>query len=364
MRQASSAVTGYELTFTDNGDQVAPDLAAIPDQTIDEGTPLELTVTATDANPLDTLTFILDADNSPDGATIEQIDNNTAIVRWTPSDDDVGQTLDFRVLVTDDGDPVLSDAQSFTVTVDTDEQVSPDLATIPDQTIDQSDSLELTVTATDANAGDTLTFILDADNSPDGATIERIDNNTAIVRWTPSDGDVGQTFDFRVLVTDDGDPVLVDAESFSVTVADLPLRVDLNGSGETGDSELSDFIVGDVGPEGDPVVSSLVPDIEITGATTISGATVRLSAAPDGNAESLSVVTPADGPITASYDPSTRILHAHRRGVRFRVRGCPPHAGLQQHERPSRGHPVGHGHRHRAGRWIDEQPGRRHRGEP
>ncbi len=107
----------YEVDLVDDGPQQSPDLAAIADQTSDVNMQFEFTVTATDPNSRDTLTFTLDPDNRPETATIEQTDNQTAIIRWTPTPLEAGQTFSFRVLVTDDGNSPLSDSEDFSVTV-------------------------------------------------------------------------------------------------------------------------------------------------------------------------------------------------------------------------------------------------------
>lgn len=108
----------YELDLTDNGTPAAPQLAEIDDQSVAAGALMEVLVTATDPNPRDDLTFTLDVDNSPAGATIEQIDEGSAVVRWTPTDADQGQAVSFRVIVTDDGVTPLADTEEFTATVD------------------------------------------------------------------------------------------------------------------------------------------------------------------------------------------------------------------------------------------------------
>ena len=96
---------------------LTPDLAPISDQTLAPGNELEVTVGATDPNSPDTLTYQLDPTKSPAGATIERTSNNTAVIRWTPTTADSGSTVTFRVLVTDNGEPPLSDTEEFQVTV-------------------------------------------------------------------------------------------------------------------------------------------------------------------------------------------------------------------------------------------------------
>ena len=61
--------------------------------------------------------------------------------------------------------------------------------------------------------------MLDADNSPAGATIEKVSNGQAIIRWTPTAADRPGPAEFRVLVIDNGTPALSDVETFMVGVA-------------------------------------------------------------------------------------------------------------------------------------------------
>lgn len=100
-----------------NGVHQSPDLAPIDDQMAAVGEVFEIVVTAIDPNPLDTLTFLLDPDNSPTDAVLEQLGNNTARIRWMPPASALGQDVPFRVLVVDDGDPPLADSEDFLVSV-------------------------------------------------------------------------------------------------------------------------------------------------------------------------------------------------------------------------------------------------------
>lgn len=195
----------------------APNLAPIADTEATAGEEMVVDVTVTDADSSQTLTFALDADNSPDGATIEKTGDNTARIRWTPAAGDLDGSVNFGVVVTDNGLPPLSDAESFTVTQ---ANRAPQMESITDQNATEGDELVVQVTATDADSGQTLTFDLDGDNSPTGATIVKTSATTATIRWTPSASDVSnQPTEFRVIVTDDGSAPLGDVEAFEVTVA-------------------------------------------------------------------------------------------------------------------------------------------------
>lgn len=190
--------------------------------------------------------------------------------------------------------------------VDDGPQQTPDIAAIADRTGTVGSQLEVTVTATDPNPRDTLTFRIDTDNSPADATIEQTSNNTAIIRWTPAAADDGQAVTFRVLVTDDGDPPLADFEDFVVNVSDAPLSIDLNGPNSTGTGFESTFGIG-MGRV--PIVD---PALEIVGADNgmISGATATLTGATPNAGEQLfanpSALTGTN--ISVSYRPADRVL--------------------------------------------------------
>ncbi len=202
------------------GNNQSPNLAAIADQQATVGEEIVVNVTASDPNTGDALTFFLDPNDAPTSATIEQTSNTTAIIRWTPVAGDLPGPASFTVLVTDDGSLPLVDSESFSVTL-TSSNDAPDLAAIAAQTATVGTQMVVNVSATDANAGDTLTFALDKDNgaAPADAILQQTSNTTAIIRWTPDLADVGSPVPFRVLVTDNGDPAEGDSEDFQVTVS-------------------------------------------------------------------------------------------------------------------------------------------------
>jgi YD repeat-containing protein len=202
------------------GNNQSPNLSAIADQQATVGEEIVVNVTASDPNTGDTLTFFLDPNDAPASATIEQTSNTTAIIRWTPGAGDLPGPVSFTVLVSDDGNLPLVDSESFSVTL-TPSNEAPDLATIAAQTATVGTQMVVHVTATDPDAGDTLTFALDKDNgaTPADAILQQTSNTTATIRWTPDLADVGGPIPFRVLVTDNGDPAEGDSEDFQVTVS-------------------------------------------------------------------------------------------------------------------------------------------------
>ncbi len=105
------------FVFDEDEVNIAPDITPIPDQSATVGVEMIVEVTAFDENEDDILTYILDAENSPPGAAIEKVNNNLAIIRWTPTAEFAGQDVTFGVLVIDDGEPPLADSEEFIVSV-------------------------------------------------------------------------------------------------------------------------------------------------------------------------------------------------------------------------------------------------------
>ena len=148
----------------------SPDLAAIADTDATPGVELEVTVTATDADG-DNLTYTFDPDAMiPDGATITQVDNGSAVISWTPSSSDALADYEFSVLVVDDGSPALSDRETFTVSV-------ADVNTVPVATADSYSVVSGGQLETDATTG-----VLRNDTDADG------DDLTAVLTSDPSSG--------------------------------------------------------------------------------------------------------------------------------------------------------------------------------
>ena len=229
--------TGFE------GNACPPDLnlSAVATQSIRAGNELVvnlLTAGGTvvdldgDGNPTgDTIRFSLDPDDNPAGATI----TSAGVFHWTPTGDQVG-VFEIVVFAVDSGSPPLADAETFIVEVEA--NLPPDLQSISDTVVPVHGMMEVSVSATEPD-GDTLVFLLDYDdpgaNVPDDAVIVQTSNHTAVIRWTPGAEDAGGSFDFSVLVVDDGFPPLTDRETFTVdvmTVVATPdeYNVDVDGT--------------------------------------------------------------------------------------------------------------------------------------
>jgi pimeloyl-ACP methyl ester carboxylesterase len=193
---------------------VAPVLAGIGNKSVDEGSLLTFTASATDVDvPANTLTFSLDA-GAPSGASI---DANSGVFTWTPTEAQGPGTFNITVRVTDNGSPNLNDVETIEVTVG-EVNVAPVLASIGNKSVDESNLLMFTASASDSDIpANTLTFSLDA-GAPSGASI---DANSGVFTWTPSEAQGPGIFNIAVRVTDNGPPNLNDVETIEVTVGEV-----------------------------------------------------------------------------------------------------------------------------------------------
>ena len=153
--------------------------------------------------------FTLDA-GAPAGATIGYRNGKFS---WTPTTGQVG-TWTITVRVTDRLGAV--DFETIKVTVTGTGNSAPTLAAIGNKTAKEGVNLAFTATATDANAGQTLTFSLDA-GAPAGASI----TTAGAFSWTPTEAQGPGTYPITVRVTDNGSPSSNDFETISVAVSEV-----------------------------------------------------------------------------------------------------------------------------------------------
>ena len=162
------------------GGNLCPVLTEIGNQTVTEGSMLTFTAMATDANPGDVLTFSLGG-TVPAGASIN---SSTGVFSWTPTPDQGPGTYPIAVRVSDSAEPACTDSEVVTITVNDAGGANqcPVLNPIGNQTVTVGNLLTFTASATDPDAGQTLTFSLDA-GFPTGATIN---SSTGVFGFTPT----------------------------------------------------------------------------------------------------------------------------------------------------------------------------------
>jgi hypothetical protein len=201
-----SATNSFTVTVLEVNS--APALNPRPNLTINELTLLVVTNTATDFDvPANTLAYSLV--NPPAGMAIA----TNGVITWTPSEAQGPSTNVITTVVTDNGTPLLSATNTFTVVV-TEVNSAPVLPVQPNRTIVAGSTLTVTNAATDADLPpNALSYSLSA--PPNGAAID----NFGVITWTPSTNqNVLANSTLTTIVTDDGFPALSATNSFTVTV--------------------------------------------------------------------------------------------------------------------------------------------------
>lgn len=187
----SSSATA-QITVNDG-----PPVLSVADRTIPVGTKISIQLAANDPNPNDALTYFLDA--SPTGTTF-----SANMLTWTPTAAQVGSNA-FTARVNDANGH--SDTKTFHINV-TPANQPPKLGAQADERVPTGGTFSRTLTATDPDAGDVLTFALLS--GPAGLTI-----NGNRLSWSPATTTPGDYF-VKVKVTDNAQTF--DATQFKLTV--------------------------------------------------------------------------------------------------------------------------------------------------
>ena len=167
----------------------------------------------------------------------------TRTFTWTPSFAQAGTYPGMRFEVTDG---TLSDLEEIAITVN-DVNSAPVLAGIGDRAIAEGQTLEFTISATDAESS-TLGYA--ASNLPPGAVF---DPGAALFTWTPTLSQAGSYANVRFQVIDDGG--LSASEAITITVTDLNRPPELTPIGpmSVDEGQLLSFTVTGSDQDGDPL---------------------------------------------------------------------------------------------------------------
>jgi PKD repeat protein len=182
------------VTVMVSGPNVAPVLAPIGNQTAYELETLVLTATATDANqPPQLLTFSL-GPGEPDGASIDPL---SGVFTWTPPAGGGPGTYPVKVIVTDDGIPVLNDSETIQIAV-YDPLIVPEVNAGVDQTVLEGGVISFTGTYTDPQ------LILGASLDVVGIKWDFGDSSTIYGTLTPTHTYVGDgIFNVTLVITNE-----------------------------------------------------------------------------------------------------------------------------------------------------------------
>ena len=179
-------ISDYEVFNIAVGDiNLPPILNPIGAKSIQVGSTLAISITAVD---LDLNALSLTASPLPLGATFKDNSDGTGEFTWNPAIGDIGNyNILFKVV--DNGEPMASASEEVTITVNAPGVIinnPPVLAPIGNQTATEEVPFEFMVTATDLDAGDTLTTSVSP--LPPGATFTDNADGSGLFNWTPEAG--------------------------------------------------------------------------------------------------------------------------------------------------------------------------------
>ncbi|MFT6901278.1 MAG: plastocyanin [Colwellia sp.] len=211
---ATASLTAFSVTVSNTND--TPTISGTPATTIAEDVAYSFTPSVTDADAGDTQIFSIT--NEPSWAAFSA---TTGALNGTPSKSDIGITSGIIISVTDSGNASAS-LMAFNLEV-VDINQAPVAADVSETLAEDSDTF-VTLTATDNDEGDELTFIIASEPSQGKLTASL--DNTAQWQYTPEADYQGE--DSFTYMVNDGD---VDSAPATVTltitsVNDAPIATD------------------------------------------------------------------------------------------------------------------------------------------
>jgi hypothetical protein len=265
----------FELEVTDNGglrwsDRVMVNVSnmnwppvanAGDDQTVNEGDLVTLNGSAHDPDG-DSVSYWW---SQPLGPEVTLSDPESPSPTFTaPSVGSEGEILTFRLYVSDSHGGAGLDYVNVYVS-DVSGNHEPQLASIGNRSVNESELLEFPVLATDLD-GDVLT--LSTSILPPGASFTDNGDGTGLFSWTPDYGTDGN-YPVTFTVTDNGNPQFQDSETIIISVGNVNRPPELSpvGNRSTVEGTLLQFSVTATDPDGDPLAlstSTLPPGASFT----------------------------------------------------------------------------------------------------
>ncbi|WP_417711751.1 Ig-like domain-containing protein, partial [Pseudoalteromonas ardens] len=279
------SLTSFDITVSNTND--APTISGTPATSVNEDSAYSFTPSASDVDSGDTLTFSIA--NQPDWASF---DTQTGTLSGTPANEHVGTTSDIVISVSDGSETVALTGFSITV-VNTND--APVISGTPATSVNEDSGYSFVPSASDVDAGDTLTFSVA--NLPSWASFS---TSTGAISGTPGNSDVGVYQGIVVSVSDGTETVSLDAFAITVVnVNDAPVITGTPGTSVNEDSAYSFTpVASDI--DGDSLTFSIAnkPDW-----ATFDTSTGTLSGTPENGDVGTSsdiVISVSDGTVSVS----------------------------------------------------------------
>jgi len=173
VQDPSGLTQNVTMSITVNHVNRPPILADVPPQTVEENTPLAISLQGSDPDNEDQNSLQYSATQLPEGAVLE---GNS--ISWTPTYEQSGEyTVQFTL-----SDGKLSDSKSVVLTVNHVNR-PPSIEPIEPKSVDENKPIEFKIIAGDPDKEDAGSFTLTATQLPQGAVFTP---ETATFSWTPT----------------------------------------------------------------------------------------------------------------------------------------------------------------------------------
>ncbi len=191
----------------------SPQVTDIADQVMNEGDTLDVAIFASDPDGDEVALSLI---NLISFASLSDNGDGSGIITFYPGFSDEG-IIPVSIAAQDNGTPQLADTVDFLLTINGTNR-APQLTEIADQTVMETEILEVAIAASDLD-GDDITLTIS--NLPDFGSFTDNDNGSGIINFSPGFSDSGTYDSIEVKATDTGTPSLFSLEIFSLEVINL-----------------------------------------------------------------------------------------------------------------------------------------------
>ncbi len=188
------------------------------------------TVTATDQDAGQTLTYAITGGNALGAFTINASSGQITVADFTDLDFETNPTFNLTVQVTDNGTGNLTDTATITINLNNLNEAPVVNAAGPFALAENSanTTVVFTATATDPDSGQTLTYAITAGNTGGAFAINPSSGQVTVANSAAVDFETNPTFTLTVQVTDNGTPSLNDTENFTINITNVNEAPDVN----------------------------------------------------------------------------------------------------------------------------------------